>query len=80
MDANRSCQATIAEIDFMKRFTKNLLLLGLVLAVASPLSAADEKKKKKRQPNLAAQTIKRFAKQKFVDPTGNAIMNAWLKE
>ncbi|XP_072050582.1 retinol dehydrogenase 8-like [Amphiura filiformis] len=27
-----------------------------------------------------SQTIKRLAKQQFVDPTGNAIMNAWLKE
>ena len=67
MDVNRSCQDTIAEIDFMKRFTKNLLLLGLVLAVASPLSAADEKKKKKRQPNLAAQTLKKFAKAELTD-------------
>ncbi len=68
MDANRCCQATIAEIDHMKRFAKTMLLLGLVLAVASPLSAADEKKKKKkRQPNLAAQTIKRFAKAELTD-------------
>ena len=67
MDVDRSCQDTIAEIDFMKRFTKNLLLLGLVLAVASPLSAADEKKKKKRQPNLAAQTVKKFAKAELTD-------------
>ena len=51
----------------MRHFTKNLLLLGLVLAVASPLSAADEKKKKKRQPNLANQVIKRFAKAELTD-------------
>lgn len=52
----------------MRNFSKNLLLLGLVLAVASPLFAADEKKKKKRkQPNLAAQTLKKFAKAELTE-------------
>ena len=52
----------------MKRVAKNLLRLGLVLAVAAPLNAADEKKKKKkRQPNLAAQTIKKFAKAELTE-------------
>jgi hypothetical protein len=67
MDVKACRQETIAEIELMRHFTKNLLLLGLVLAVASPLSAADEKKKKKRQPNLANQTIKKFAKAELTD-------------
>ena len=53
----------------MKNVTKKLLLLGLVLAVAAPLNADDDKKKKKKrkQPNLATQTIKRFAKAELTE-------------
>ena len=51
----------------MRHFTKTLLFVGLVLAVASPSPAADEKKEKKRQPNLANQTLKRFAKAELTD-------------